>query len=131
MKKAGRIIHKLLPKGLLVVSVLVLLLMAADLYHPLFSDRYTARGGAPALPELHGLAADSLLNSGDLDALDELPGIGEVLAQRIIETRERDGLFYFPEDIMSVSGIGEKRFADIMAFIAAQEATSTDLPAAP
>ena len=75
--------------------------------------------------------ASSLLNSGDLTALDDLPGIGEVTAGRIIETRERDGTFYFPEDLMTVSGIGEKRLADIMAYLAEQPASPTDLEASP
>lgn len=131
MKQTGRSIRKLLARGLLAVSVLFALLMAFSLYAPSFPDPYAARGGSTELPELTGLPADSLLNSGDVSALDELPGIGEVLASRIIETRERDGLFFFPEDVMTVSGIGEKRFADIMAYLAAQETTPTDLPSAP
>lgn len=113
------------------VSVLIGLLMVADLYHSRFPDFYTAQDRTAALPELTGLAPDSLLNSGSADELDELPGIGAVLAGRIIETRERDGLYYFPEDVMSVSGIGEKRFADIMTSLAVLKATPTDLPAAP
>ena len=116
-------------------SVLFALLMVRDLYTSSFPISYTSRGTAPVIPDLAGLPADSLLNAGDVDALDELPGIGEVLAGRIIETRERDGLFYFPEDIMTVSGIGEKRYADIMAYLASQgvkqDGTPTDLPPSP
>ena len=58
-----------------------------------------------------------LLNAGTLEQLDELPGIGPVYASRIIESREKDGPFYFPEDVMEVKGIGEKRFEQIMKWL--------------
>ena len=127
MKKAGRSLREILIRILLVASGLLALLMVCELYHPAFPDLWTASGSGVVVPELTALAPDSLLNSGSMADLDKLPGIGEVLAGRIIETRERDGLFRYPEDVMSVSGIGEKRFADIMAYMAAQEATPTDL----
>lgn len=131
MKRAGRVIRTLLTEGLLAISVLISILMVINLYHPTIPDPYTARNEALAIPELATLAPDSLLNSGDLAALDALPGIGEVLAARIIEARELDGLYTFPEDVMSVKGVGEKKFADIAAYLAAMEATPTDLAPLP
>ena len=53
------------------------------------------------------------LNTADKETLETLPGIGPVLAERIIEYREKYGRFYSVEEIMSVSGIGEKTYADI------------------
>ena len=41
-----------------------------------------------------------------------LPGVGEVLAERILEYREQTS-FKTLEDIMNVSGIGEKKFENI------------------
>ncbi len=64
---------------------------------------------APA-PEL---SPEHLLNTGDLAALDELPGIGPVIAQRIIDTRESEGPFRAWEDLLTVDGIGEKRLEQI------------------
>ena len=63
---------------------------------------------------LEGLPADHILNSGDLKALDDLPGIGEALAQRIIDSREAEGLFFFAEDLLTVSGIGEGKLNTII-----------------
>jgi competence protein ComEA len=53
------------------------------------------------------------INRASASELETLPGIGKVLAQRIIEYRDKHGRFNTPEDIMKVSGIGLKIFDDI------------------
>lgn len=58
------------------------------------------------------------INSALAEELDaRLPGVGPTLAQRIIEFREQNGDFRSIEDIQNVSGIGEKRFAQIKDYI--------------
>lgn len=47
------------------------------------------------------------LNTADLAALDALPGIGPVMAQRIVEYRTAHGPFRSVEQLQDVSGIGE------------------------
>jgi len=53
------------------------------------------------------------INTATAEELCSLPGIGEVLAERIVEYRRENGDFEFIEDIMEVKGIGEGIFAKI------------------
>lgn len=50
------------------------------------------------------------INTAGKEQLMDLPRIGEKIAVRIIEYREKNGKFKRPEDIMKVKGIGEKTF---------------------
>ncbi|QAY61922.1 ComEA family DNA-binding protein [Microbacterium protaetiae] len=53
------------------------------------------------------------LNTADQAALETLPRIGPALAQRIIQWREQNGRFTSVDDLLAVSGIGEKLLAGI------------------
>ena len=50
------------------------------------------------------------INRAGVEELCSLPGVGEATARAIVEEREKNGPFSTPEDLMRVSGIGEKRF---------------------
>lgn len=50
------------------------------------------------------------LNTATASELETLPGVGPSTAAKIIADREANGLFTAPEDLMRVSGIGEKKF---------------------
>lgn len=53
------------------------------------------------------------LNTADVAGLQKLTGIGEKKAEQIIAYREQNGPFKKVEDLMQVSGIGEKTFASL------------------
>jgi competence protein ComEA len=73
---------------------------------PAGSDQPTASAGSqPAGP------VD--LNTATLDQLEELPGVGPVLAQRILDYRLKQGRFTSVDELRSVSGIGDQRFAEL------------------
>lgn len=54
------------------------------------------------------------INSGTKAQFDSLPGIGPVLAQRIIDHRSKNGAFATIESIQDVSGIGASIFAQVV-----------------
>ena len=51
------------------------------------------------------------LNTAGKEELMSIKGLGEILAERILDYRERHGGFDSLEELMEVDGIGEKRFA--------------------
>lgn len=61
------------------------------------------------------------INAADSDTLALLPGIGPVIADRIVEYRKECGRFRDCEDIMEVSGIGEKTYEKIRNMIIVEE----------
>ena len=61
------------------------------------------------------------INSDDASALELLPGIGETLAQRIIQYREEHGPFTKSEDVMNVPGISSTIYNSISEFIRTED----------
>ncbi len=53
------------------------------------------------------------INTASLTELQELPRIGEKIAQRIIDFRKENGKFKSTTDLLKVKGIGEKIFDSI------------------
>ena len=62
------------------------------------------------------------INMADVAALDTLPGIGPVLAGRIVEYRSTHGAFSKKEDLMLVEGISEGIYGDLRDVITVEEA---------
>ncbi len=60
------------------------------------------------------------LNTATFSQLDSLPGIGPVIAERILELRERSGPFQRIEDLLNIRGIGEKKFLKLQDLITVQ-----------
>jgi competence protein ComEA len=68
----------------------------------------TGASGGPA-----GAGGKVDINTATVDQLEALPGIGPVLAQRIIDFREAHGPFRSVKDLTNVSGIGDAHMADL------------------
>ncbi len=62
------------------------------------------------------------LNEATADELEALPGIGPVLAERILQWREEYGPFVSAEQIMDIEGIGEKKYGEIQDLIYVEDA---------
>jgi len=63
------------------------------------------------------------LNGATQAELEELPGIGPALARRILEHRARVGEFKTVEDLLDVSGIGDKTLSRFRAYVYVSQST--------
>jgi len=72
-------------------------------------------GDAPSGGSDGGAAAGGKvnLNTATLAQLDSLPGVGPVLAQRILDHREKNGPFRTVSDLRQVDGIGDTRYEQL------------------
>ena len=57
------------------------------------------------------------INHASKEELSALPGIGDVLAQRILDFRAAHGYFRSVEELLNVEGIGKKRLEEILDLI--------------
>jgi competence protein ComEA len=80
----------------------------ADLSH---IELYIPREGEDQSPQKIDI------NRAEPWLLEALPGIGEVLAQRIVDYRSENGPFRIIEDLLKVSGIGPATFEQIKDYI--------------
>jgi competence protein ComEA len=72
--------------------------------------------GVPAPPDPGGAQAAGAkidLNSATAEQLDTLPGVGAVMARRIVQWRTEHGGFTKVEQLRDVDGIGESKFAKL------------------
>ena len=105
----------------LLVLTALFLLTAGAVYlltpHTVRED-YTVEALTPAEEQ----AADKVnINTADADQLDALPGIGPVLAQRIVDWRTENGPFRSAEDLLNVEGIGRSTLENLQGCIIMEE----------
>ena len=61
------------------------------------------------------------INTAGVDELDSLPGIGPVLAQRIVDWRTENGPFTDAAQLLEVDGIGQTVLESIQDFIVTED----------
>src|SRR6202140_907684 len=57
------------------------------------------------------------LNVATIKELEELPGVGKVTAQRILDARQKSGRFRRVEDLLSIRGISTKRLEILRPYV--------------
>jgi competence protein ComEA len=72
-----------------------------------------AGGAVPPAGGASGAPAPVNINTASATDLEALPGIGEVLAQAIVDYRTQNGPFTSVDQLVDVSGIGDATLADI------------------
>ncbi len=71
--------------------------------------------GIPAQSDVTDLKID--INTATKAQLVRLPGIGDTIAERILLYRDSHGRFKSIKELLSVEGIGEKKFKKIAPFV--------------
>ncbi len=107
--------------ALLLVSLLALLRVRYDGGRVVEVWTPTGREAVVETPIVVRLSGSVDPNTADAGQLTALPGIGPVLAQAVLEERSAGGPFAYPEDLLSVRGIGEKRLEAILPLLRWEE----------
>jgi competence ComEA-like helix-hairpin-helix protein len=82
-----------------------------------------------AQAEKHPPAKPIDLNLANVKELQELPGVGPVTAQRIIDLREKSGRFHRVEDLLAVRGISQKKLDALRPYVIVSAPPSAATPA--
>ena len=73
--------------------------------------------GNPAPIHSGAIGARMNINTASAEELEKLPGVGKVLAARIIEHRQNYGPFRRPEELIIVPGISDRKFREMRPLI--------------
>lgn len=105
-----------LTAALLLLTIGVALTRSEDTatYSVRLQTRWVSEVGAPTGGTGVGLVN---INTASPEELQALPGIGPVLARAIVEERQANGSFRIPEEILRVSGIGQRKWKEMQNYI--------------
>ena len=89
----------------------------ADLSRAAMSESGAVSGPMTARQEyLLGKRVD--VNRATYEEINALPGISDTVARAVVEEREMRGGFRYPEELLDIPGIKEKRLKKILPFLA-------------
>jgi competence ComEA-like helix-hairpin-helix protein len=108
-------------------------------YHGAMTEQSVARflllffvlGAIPAclLANKKPPASPVNLNTATSEELQQVPGIGPVTAEKILQTRKSYGAFKSVDDLSAIRGIGPKRLEKMRKYLTVGKATSATKPA--
>jgi competence protein ComEA len=97
--------------------MMIRILLAAIAAIALSTSPSSAQSKASAPKPAATAAAPVNLNTATAEQLATIPGVGPKMAERIIDYRQKNGGFKKVEDLMNVSGVGEKSFLKMKPLI--------------
>ena len=97
--------------------MLIRMIMAAVAAIALSATALSAQTKTPAPKPAATATAPVNLNTATAEQLATIPGVGPRMAERIIDYRQKNGGFKKIEDLMNVSGVGEKSFLKMKPLI--------------
>jgi len=97
--------------------MMIRILMAAIAAIALSAPSLSAQSKVPAPKPTATAAAPVNLNTATAEQLATIPGVGPKMAERILDYRQKNGGFKKVEDLMNVSGVGEKSFLKMKPLI--------------
>ncbi len=100
-------------REILVLGILILVLVAINVVN--YVKKENLKKNSTVL--LEEIKVQISVNNVDVSELEDLPGIGPSLANRIVEYRNTYGKFKNLESLKNVKGIGDKLFHKILPFI--------------
>lgn len=104
--------------GIFLMAVAVLLTLLPPAGQPGRERlRYQGAGRAETLPARRNPAGSVDINHAGFGELLQLPGVGETIAQAILDEREAHGNFRYPEDLLAVRGIGAAKLETLLPWI--------------
>jgi competence ComEA-like helix-hairpin-helix protein len=71
------------------------------------------------------------INTANSEELQQVPGIGPVTAEKIVQMRKSYGTFKSVDDLLSIKGIGKKRLEKMRKYLTVTKSTATNKMARP
>jgi len=105
-------------KGLIFIGILVLFGSILRILNLGVIEKELSSNDRAVISRNSNFVSKSInVNSASLADLENIPGVGEVIAQRIINYRNQFGFFNSLEDLGEVKGIGDKKIEVIKKLV--------------